>query len=145
MPSTALLTLAELGLPDRAHHIHALYALVPDTPGPTDAAYTDLIGILGSDAIPVSELRELDLEPVKTVGDARHYQWFATLYAPAGHGVQVANTLARHPEITTMLADHAKGYYEDGHGAMVIRNVDEQEFMNVRMRRGWRNVEHPGC
>ena len=69
MPSTALLTLAELGLPGSAHHIHALYALVPDTPGPTDAAYTDLIGILGSDAIPV----------------------------------------------------------------------------NVRMRRGWRNPEHPGC
>lgn len=139
------MTLAELGLPDRAHHIHALYALVPDTPGPTDDAYTDLIGILGSDAIPVSELRDLDLEPVKTVGDARHYQWFATLYAPAGHGVQVANTLAGHPEITNDAGRPRQGLLRGWHGAMVIRNVDEEEFMNVRMRRGWRNAEHPGC
>ena len=145
MPQTSLLTLAELGLPESAHHIHALYSLVPDTPGPDTAAYTDLIGILGSDAIPLSELRALDLEPVKTVGDARHYQWFATLYAPAVHGVQVANTLARHRDITAMLADHAEGYYHDGHRAMVIRNVNEEEFMNVRMRRGWRNADHPGC
>ena len=61
MPSTSLVTLAQLGLPDHAHHIHALYSLVPDTPGPTDAAYTDLIGILGSDAIPISQLRRCDL------------------------------------------------------------------------------------